>query len=86
MIDQEARDTANKALGETTSHEKLCVERWANQQRSNLAQTEAVGRVEAALTELNSNLNKRMGNFPAGLIAALFGLCGVLATLAFSHH
>jgi hypothetical protein len=75
-LDQEARDSAHRALGKLDTHETLCTERW-NQQR-------------VSIVEMQKSLdamNKRMvGNIPASIIAILMGAVGFLAARAFPLH
>lgn len=79
FADQMARDAANEAIGRIDSHEKLCTERWTSQR-------EAMARVEKAMAEIKICVDDKIGKLPAGIIAALSGLCGYLAARAFPIH
>lgn len=79
FADQTARDDANEALGRIDSHEKLCTERWQSQR-------EAMVRVEKTMGEIKTCVDDKIGKLPAGIIAALTGVCGYLAARAFPIH
>lgn len=78
-IDQEARDTARKAVATAETHEILCEERWKQQRL-------AMSRVEVILDEIKNSVEKRIGIYPAAAISWLMALCGFLAARAFPLH
>ena len=76
MLDQDARDLAQKAMGKIETHETLCTERW-NQSRI------ALGVLQSTLDTMARNT---LGRIPAGIIAALMGAVGWLSARAFPLH
>lgn len=72
ICDQEARDLARKAMARMEAHEALCTERWNT--------SRATGeRVEAAVTLIKDNINRRLGLAPATFIAGAMTVIGFLA-------
>ena len=76
ILDQTARDLAQRAFSRIDTHEVLCTERW-NQSRI------AIATLQASLDSMSKNM---LGRIPAGIIACLTGLVGWLAARAFPLH
>lgn len=79
FTDQIARDDAKDANNRIESHEKFCTERWKHQ-------SEGMVRLENAIGGIQKAVDDRIGKLPAGIIAALTGVCGYLAARAFPIH